>query len=97
MRRLAPLIVILLLTEACGIKGPLYIPTPEQERKAEERKQRREAAKRRDAGQSAAAKPEAETPTRAPEPATATPEPSITQPSEDPFGLSTPTEYPPLP
>jgi predicted small lipoprotein YifL len=49
MRRLACLIALVLLTQGCGIRGPLYIETPEQKRKAEERRERREAAKQRDA------------------------------------------------
>ena len=36
------------LAQGCGIKGPLYIETPEQKKKAEERRERREAAKQRE-------------------------------------------------
>lgn len=54
MRRLACLIVLACLAQGCGIKGPLYIETPEQKRKAEERRERREAAKLRDQQQGAA-------------------------------------------
>jgi predicted small lipoprotein YifL len=53
MRCLACLIAILLCAQGCGIKGALYIETPEQKRKAEERRERREAAKQRDAQQGA--------------------------------------------
>lgn len=97
MRRLAHLILFLLLAEGCGIKGPLYIPTPEQKQQAEARKQRREAAMRRDAGEPPAGKPDTATATAAPEPADATAASPILQPGEDAFGLSTPTQYPPLP
>lgn len=47
-RSLATLLVAL-LASGCGIKGPLYLATPEQKARAEERKQRREAAALRDA------------------------------------------------
>ena len=46
MRHLASLIAVVLLAQGCGIKGPLYIETAEQKRKAEERRERREAAAR---------------------------------------------------
>ena len=98
MRRLAALLVLLLLAEGCGIKGPLYIPTAEQKRQAEARKQRREAAMQRNAGKTpAAAKVDAASAPTVAEPEEKAPDPSILQPGEDPFGLSTPTQDSPLP
>lgn len=44
MRRFAFLLLVALITQGCGIKGPLYIATPEQKAQLEERKKRREAA-----------------------------------------------------
>ncbi|MET0217342.1 MAG: hypothetical protein ABW205_05345 [Burkholderiales bacterium] len=90
MRRLAPFLALLLLAHGCGIKGPLYIPTPEQIKQAEERKQRREAAKQRDAAQA---------PARTPEKATdiATPEPTVAQPDESPSRMFDETLSPSTP
>jgi predicted small lipoprotein YifL len=88
---------LVLLAQGCGIKGPLYLPTPEQKQQAEARKQRREAALRRDAGQEKAADPAPATSASTPNPGDSTQAPSIMQPAADPFGLSTPTQYPPLP
>jgi predicted small lipoprotein YifL len=39
---------LVLLAQGCGIKGPLYLETPEQRRMAEERRERREAAQQRE-------------------------------------------------
>jgi predicted small lipoprotein YifL len=88
---------LVLLAQGCGIKGPLYLPTPEQKQQAEARKQRREAALRRDAGQEQAADGAPATPAATPKPGESTQEPSIMEPAADPFGLSTPAQYPPLP
>ena len=91
MRRLACLIALVLFAQGCGIKGPLYIETPEQRRKAEERRERREAAKQRESGQGAApaaAKDAAQLPTPAPQSSAAD---SATERSESP-DLSFPDE-----
>lgn len=96
MRRLACLIALLLCAQGCGIKGPLYIETPDQRKKAEERRERREAAKQRDQQQGtapAAARSAAQTPP----PAASTtdseraPAPELTV-TDEPFGLSAPPQ-----
>ena len=97
MRRLACLIALVLLAQACGIKGPLYIETPEQRRKAEERRERREAAKQRDAQQGAAAASGTirTTPQPAPTASDAETEPSESPDltiGDDPFGPSAPPQ-----
>lgn len=56
MHRRALLIALLLCVQACGIKGPLYIETAEQKKKADERRERMEAAKHRDKQTGAAPK-----------------------------------------
>jgi predicted small lipoprotein YifL len=68
MRRLACLIALVLLAQGCGIRGPLYIETPEQKRQAEERRERREAAKQRETKPGTAAAPAATTQAPPPEP-----------------------------
>jgi predicted small lipoprotein YifL len=65
MSRHALLLALLLCVQGCGIKGPLYIETPEQRQKAEERRQRIEAAKNRDTQTGtaqSASRPAAQTP-----------------------------------
>lgn len=73
MHRRALLIALLLGAPGCGIKGPLYIETPEQKKKAEERRKRIEAARHRDTQTSAA-------PKDAPIPAATTPPAAATAP-----------------
>lgn len=96
-RCLAPLLAILLLTQGCGIKGPLYIPTAEQKQQAEERRQRREAAMQRESGQAQAVRPEPAIPpaqpdaasaARSPEDADESLENSTPQMPEETFGSS---------
>jgi predicted small lipoprotein YifL len=70
MSRHALLLALFLSLQGCGIKGPLYIETPEQKQKAEERRQRIEAAKNRNTQTGAA--PSASSPAaQTPAPATA--------------------------
>jgi predicted small lipoprotein YifL len=40
MRTLVGLVAALLLLQACGLRGPLYLPTPQQEREMAERERR---------------------------------------------------------
>jgi predicted small lipoprotein YifL len=94
MRHLACLLVPLLLAQGCGIKGPLYIETPAQKAKVEERKQRRDAALQRDAAQGpvkqspqdSAARPEAPTQSNSPEATLPPPEPAEELPVDENFG-----------
>jgi predicted small lipoprotein YifL len=88
MRHLAFLIAVVLLAQGCGIKGPLYIPTPEQKRKAQERTERREAARQRESGPGTApTAPAGATPTVA-VPATAPDAPL----GDEAFGPSSPPQ-----
>jgi predicted small lipoprotein YifL len=105
MRRIMPppptrhlaFLIALLLASACGIKGPLYIETPEQKARAEERKQRREAAKQRDSGEGSVATT-TQRPAQEPTPAPAaggtqaTPARSQMGAPEESFGPSSPPQ-----
>lgn len=96
MRRVASLIALVLLAQGCGIKGPLYIETPEQRRKAEERRERREAAKQRDQQGAAPQVPRAgATPPPAAAAGTVEADPErISSPdlTDEPFGPSVPPQ-----
>jgi predicted small lipoprotein YifL len=48
MRRLVVLMLASALLSACGLKGPLYLPTPQQEREMAERKKRLEEREQRE-------------------------------------------------
>lgn len=89
MRHLASLIAVVLLAQGCGIKGPLYIPTPEQNRKAQERTERREAARQRESGPGTAPTAPADaSPTPVAVPATAPDAPL----ADEAFGPSSPPQ-----
>ena len=42
MRTLLHLVAAVVLLQGCGLRGPLYLPTPQQEREMAERKRRLE-------------------------------------------------------
>jgi predicted small lipoprotein YifL len=48
MRRLVVVMLASALLPACGLKGPLYLPTPQQEREMAERKKRLEEREQRE-------------------------------------------------
>jgi predicted small lipoprotein YifL len=48
MRRLVVVMLASALLPACGLKGPLYLPTPQQEREIAERKKRLEEREERE-------------------------------------------------
>ena len=48
MRCLAVLLLAVALLPACGLKGPLYLPTPQQEKEMAERKKRLEEREQRE-------------------------------------------------
>jgi predicted small lipoprotein YifL len=48
MRRLVVVMLASALLPACGLKGPLYLPTPQQEREMAERKKRLEEREERE-------------------------------------------------
>jgi predicted small lipoprotein YifL len=48
MRRLVVVMLASALLPACGLKGPLYLPTPQQEREIAERKKRLEEREQRE-------------------------------------------------
>ena len=51
--RLAALLLALSCLAGCGVKGPLYIPTPQQEREMAERDKRLEERRQREKAQQA--------------------------------------------
>ena len=48
MRWLPVLMLAALLLQGCGLKGPLYLPTPQQEREVDEREKRLEEREQRE-------------------------------------------------
>jgi predicted small lipoprotein YifL len=48
MRRLVVVMLASALLPSCGLKGPLYLPTPQQEREIAERKKRLEEREERE-------------------------------------------------
>jgi predicted small lipoprotein YifL len=87
MRALRRTVVILSIAQVCasgcGLKGPLYIPTAEEERELAERKRALEERERRERkGQAASTTPAATTP--APPPASSTEPPAQVDPGSVP-------------
>jgi predicted small lipoprotein YifL len=87
MRALRRTVIFVLLAQACasgcGLKGPLFIPTAEEERELAERKRALEERERRErTGQAAATTPAATTP--AAPPASSTEPPARVEPGSVP-------------
>ena len=93
MRSLFLVVALVLLLQGCGLRGPLYIPTAEQEREQAERKRRLEARERgTQQGKASEPAPEAAEPTDTEEP----PAPSIsTERTQPPTGIQ--PQLPPVP
>jgi len=67
MRPLLVVLIAVALLQACGLRGPLYLPTPQQEREMAERQRRLEERERGAApGNATQATPEAEEPVEEP-------------------------------
>ena len=75
--RTAVLLLALIGLAGCGIKGPLYIPTPQQEREMAEREKRLEERTQREKEQEQAKQQAQQRPQSAPQPA-----PTETQPKQ---------------